>query len=174
MKKQLLLISLLTFLSIQTYAQGGSSFGDRLVFGGNFGLQFGDVTIVEISPNVGYLLEDWWLAGVGAKYIYIKYNYDNFNYKSNVYGGSVFNQFYILQSLIAHAELEVLNLDTYNDILDEVGDRTTITNFYVGGGARLPAGGNSFFSILVLWNLNETRYSPYSNPLIRIGLGIGF
>jgi hypothetical protein len=28
-------------------------------------------------------------------------------------------------------------------------------------------------SIMFLWNINESFYSPYSNPIIRIGFGVG-
>jgi hypothetical protein len=39
----------------------------------------------------------------------------------------------------------------------------------VGGGVYQPIGRRSGFLIMVLWNLNETASSPYSNPIFRIG-----
>ncbi len=46
-------------------------------------------------------------------------------------------------------------------------------SFFVGGGYLQRIGGNSGMYFLVLWNLNDTPNSPYTNPVIRIGFNIG-
>jgi hypothetical protein len=149
---------------------GNERFSDRLVYGAGFGLQFGDITYIQLAPSIGYKLTDQWIAGVGLRYIYL--NDRLFKYESNVYGGSVFTQYHFLENFLTHAEVEVLNLDAYSTI-EKRYQRTNITSILVGGGIKLYAGGNSFFTILGLLNLNETPLSPYSNPIIRAGFIIG-
>jgi hypothetical protein len=35
-------------------------------------------------------------------------------------------------------------------------------------------GGQGFASFAILWNVLENDFSPYTNPIIRIGFGVGF
>src|SRR6476619_3158049 len=50
---------------------------DKLFFGGNFGLSFGDYTLINISPQIGYRFNKWIAAGTGLNFIYssIRYRY---------------------------------------------------------------------------------------------------
>lgn len=141
----------------------------RLVFGGILGAQFGSATFIEISPNIGYMFTDNFLAGVGLRYQYYEQDFQFYKYKSNTYGGGVFGQYYFLQNFIAHLEYELLNLNDFNN----PEDRVNVNSIFVGGGYRSMMGSRSFFSILLLYNLNETFNTPYTNPIIRIGFGIG-
>jgi hypothetical protein len=43
----------------------------------------------------------------------------------------------------------------------------------VGGGIKQEIGVNSFLTLMLLYNLNETVNSPYSNPVIRVGFAVG-
>jgi len=65
---------------------------DRIYIGGNFGLQFGNYTIVDLSPQIGYRITDRLTSGIGITYMYLKYTDPvyNFSYKTNIYGGSIF------------------------------------------------------------------------------------
>lgn len=141
---------------------------ERVTVGGGFGLTFGDITVVEVAPTFGYFLTENWLAGVGLNYRY--YSEKRINFSTSWYGGALYTQ-YLFETLpvIAHAELEVLNIENFD------GTRLNIINPYVGGGIKQRIGGNSFFYILVLWNLNETRESYFlqPNPIIRGGVAIG-
>lgn len=143
---------------------------DRLVFGGNLGASFGDITYVELAPTAGYLITDSYLFGLSARYIYFEDRTfaPAFTYKTNMYGGGIFNQYYILESFIIHGEYELLNKDS--QIRNE---RVNVGSLLVGGGYRSNMGGNSFFSVLLLYNLNDNIESPYSNPILRVGIGIG-
>jgi len=143
---------------------------DRIVIGGGFWAQFGTITLVEISPTVGYLITDNFLAGVGGRYIYYSERVTSaFTFKTNVYGGSVFTQYYFLENFIAHLEYEVLNLEDFS----EPETRVNINSLFVGGGYRSMIGSNAFASILLLYNLNDDLNSPYSNPVIRFNFGFG-
>ena len=142
---------------------------NRVVVGGGFGMTFGDYTYIEVAPTFGYYLTDNIIAGVGANYIY--YEDKIFNYNTNIFGARVFGE-YLFENmpLLAHAEVETINFEQY------IGKRINIVNLYVGGGIKQGFGNNSYFYILALWNLNETKESLYFNPpspIIRGGIAIG-
>jgi len=141
---------------------------EKVFFGGNVGAQFGNVTVVNVSPLVGYKITERIATGVGVTYIY--YNYKAFNFSSSVYGGSLFGRFYLMENIFLHGEYELLNIDSY----DFPGKRTYIENIYVGGGYRQMIGARSYMTIMALWNINESKYSPYGNPIIRMGFNVGF
>lgn len=160
------------FASAQETATEKKAFDwDRVVVGGNLGAQIGRITIVEVSPNIGYKLTENLLAGIGGTYLY--YQDNDFDYSTNIYGGRLFGDYFILENFIAHAEYEVLNLEVnVPTATHEVGDRISVGSLLVGGGVRTTMGSNAFASILLLYNLNESLHSPYSNPILRIGFGI--
>lgn len=142
---------------------------DKLIIGGNLGAQFGNITLVEISPQIGYLVKPNILMGIGGRYLYYEDRTFIQTYRTNIYGGSIFSQYYFLENFIAHAEYELLNLDDFR----QQEKRVNIQSIFLGGGYRSMIGGRSFVSILLLYNLNETYNSPYTNPILRIGVGIG-
>lgn len=142
---------------------------DRVTIGGGFGMTFGDYTIIEVSPTFGYFLTDEFLVGIGGNYTY--YEDKIYNFSTSLYGGRLFAE-YIFADLpfVAHAELEVLNVEDFSD-----RSRVNIINPYVGGGIKQNIGGRSYFYIIALWNLNETpeSYALQANPIIRGGIAIG-
>lgn len=142
-------------------------FSERIFFGGNFGLQFGNVTFIDISPLIGYKLTDKLSAGAGITYMYYRQRISGWEYSTSIYGGRLFGRYFILDNIFAHAEYEILNLDAF----DQVNKRVDVTNILIGGGYRQQIGGKAFASITALWNINETAYSPYNNPIIRMGIG---
>ena len=169
--------------------KGRSALRDRLFYGGNFGLSFGSVTYIEFSPIIGYKITDKFSAGIGVNYTYYKeeliYNVNgtinSWDYVSKVYGGKTFAEYMLLDkmqekfnlnigSIIAHTEIEQLNVETYTH--DQFGyyenGRKWITSVLVGAGIRQPMGERSSVNLLILYNLTEELFTPYSNPVIRI------
>jgi len=151
-----------------------------LFYGGNLGLQFGNVTLVDISPLIGYKINPRVGIGLSPTYKYFAYKsyyyyYDSPDLKTNVFGASIFGRVIVYENLFAHAEYEYL---TYKIKEDSQGSTQTYTKDYqsvlVGGGYREPISEHSFMYILMLWNLNETIDSPYTNPIIRVGFSLGF
>jgi len=193
MKTKILFIILFNLLTVLGFTQREEDpavkdlqFNQRLVYGGGFGMQFGNVTLLDFSPSVGYRVSDQLTLGTGISY---KYNHIDqytldlnsgrwYDYNSNVYGGSVWGQYYILKNIFAHAEIEQLRIDyRFTSVSSTeptmVKDGVDVTSVLVGGGYRQPLGGRVFFNILVLFNLNETDFSPYNNPIIRAGISVG-
>ena len=44
---------------------------DRLFVGGNFGLTFGNYTLINVSPQIGYRFTQHLAAGVGLNFQYV-------------------------------------------------------------------------------------------------------
>jgi hypothetical protein len=153
----------------------GNTFWDNVYFGGNFGLQFGNQTLIDINPLMGYRLTDKLSVGASITYIYYKVT-DPYHlspsYSTDIYGGSIFTRYFLFENLFAHVEGELLNLEVPNLFLNRYV-RTDVFGFYVGGGYRQAMGERSSLNILLLYNLNEDRNSPYQNPIIRVGFGFG-
>ena len=158
-------------------------FSDRLMFGGDIGLSVGTYTYVNVSPAIGYRVTDRLIFGVGPIYIYE--NYKNYNLESSMYGAKVITSFTVLRgtdinpnfqigNLILHMENEVLNLQPlmYDSFGQPVfGGRQWIDNFLIGGGLSQSLSSRFSVSVLILWDVTNNAYSPYSNPIFRIGFG---
>ncbi len=145
---------------------------DRIYFGGNVGAYFGSTTLLELSPLVGYKINKDLSAGVGITYIYMNENSNS----SSIYGGRVFGRYQFFDNIFAYAEYEVLDIPYYNNYIPNLSNQTyrkTITSPLVGGGYSQPLGEHAQFVIMGLWNLNQTIYSPYPNPIIRMGFLLG-
>lgn len=146
----------------------------HLYFGGGFGLQFGYMTLIEVSPLVGYNITPKFSVGLSPTYKFYKYNDyygQNLDLKTNVWGGSIFSRYYIFESVFAHVEYESLLYNTQTPGFPET--KQQYNSFFVGGGYNQRIGGNSGMYIMLLWNLNDTPDSPYINPIVRVGFSVG-
>ncbi len=163
-------ILLMTLLCLSSFSLSAQEKKNRFYYGGNLGAQFGTFTYFDISPLVGYKLTDRVSVGVGATYIY--YSEKRIDFSTSIYGGRVFNRFLITDNIFTHIEYEVLS----REIIDFNNNRRRIEigSLLAGGGLRQRLGENSSVQMSALWNLNQTIYSPYVNPIIRIGFSMGF
>lgn len=152
---------------------------NRVVFGGNFGASFGTYeSLVALSPSVGYRFTEKLTLGAGIIYQYygIKLPAYKIDYSFNNYGSRFYGTYQIADFLVAHTELESLNLEyiSYNNLgFPDGTKRRTINSWFVGGGYRQYISNNSTIDLMVLYNLTESAYSIYSNPIIRVSFGIG-
>jgi hypothetical protein len=152
---------------------------DRIDFGGYLGAQFGTVTAINISPLATYRVTNSFYAGLGLTYQFYKDTRYTPDYSSSSYGGSIFARYFIWRDLFAHIEYAPLYLNYY-DYYDNgsggyyrVKGSVWVHDFMVGGGYRQWIGEKAYMSIMMLFNVNESYYSPYRNPIIRIGFGVG-
>ena len=144
---------------------------DKLFFGGSFGLQFGDVTSVDVSPLVGYRITDRWSAGVGVIYQFTRFR--QLDFSTNIYGGRVFTRYTIFQNVFAQFEYEAINLEVF-DLVDFSTEREWVGSAFIGGGyvQRFGNRGGITFTALFDLNFDENR-SPRSSPLVlRVGFFI--
>ena len=181
--KTLILIIALTAFGTSTNAQQNflgeqPQFGSRWVFGGDFGLGFSNYgSNILISPQAGYRITPAWEAGARLTYNYYSYNQNRLKFSTNNYGGGFYTSYEIFRGLFAHVENEILSYEqVYYDPknFDITGrERKIIHSIFVGGGYRQYFSSRGFASIMILYNLNETLDTPYTNPLFRIGFGFG-
>jgi hypothetical protein len=147
---------------------------ERHYAGGSLGLQFGNVINLSISPHYGYFLTKRLSVGLGFTYQY----YDNASSRLSlhIYGGSAFARFDIIDQLYLHAEYEMLTYKT--DLFSPVRDMEQIfsENALLGAGYRqfISSFTKSNAYIMLLYNFNETQYTPYMNPVIRMGVEFFF
>jgi hypothetical protein len=183
MKKYVLIFQVLfVLITLSTSAQEKpkpkpqSDFWERIYFGGNFGLNFGtNFTVVEVSPIIGYKITEELSAGIGITYIYYKEKIPayNFTYETSIYGGNIFARYFFVENLFAHVEPGALNLDVPAPFYPYTLSREWVANFFVGGGYRAEIGSNSSLLFMLLYDVIDDPNSPYQNPVIRVGFGIG-
>ncbi len=147
---------------------------EKVFFGGNFGLQIGTITSIEVSPVAGYRITDMFYSGVGVTYDF--YNNSFFDYSRHIFGGGIFARAYLFKGIFAHSDVFLFNVDDYNKFTPTAGaisykkeGRIWIPSFMVGGGYSQPMGERSEAYMMILWDLNETSDSPYENPIIKFG-----
>jgi hypothetical protein len=133
-------------------------FSDRLIFGGDIGLSVGTYTYINVSPAVGYRVTDRLVVITSF----------------TVLRGTDINPNFQIGNLILHMENEVLNIqplmyDSYG--MPVFGSRQWIDNFLIGGGLSQSLSSRFSVSVLILWDVTNNIYSPYSNPIFKIGFG---
>jgi hypothetical protein len=177
--KNLVYIILIVTLSFQFYfstllaqQSGDMKLRDRLFFGTYLNLAFGTFTDIELSPFTGYKILPRWWTGIGFNYMLHGYSYAGVSSYSSYYGANAFSQFTLLKdfpangtSIFAHTEFVELNLR------NEIEKRRYFEEFYfIGLGLRQYVGGRTSFALLFLYDVQQKQYTPYNNPVIRIGI----
>lgn len=138
-------------------------FSERLVYGGNLGGYFGNISFVQINPMVGYRLTDWLVPGVGLNYLYA----GNAVERQNAVGASIWTRAYIQKAFFLHTELEYLKLTARSEFYGTY--RADLPVWFVGAGYQ--ANG---FGVMAMIDLIGDPDSPYSTPVFRVGGLIGF
>lgn len=185
----LLLFVVILGFSIPSYAQFGQpdskqsdnefKMSKRLFIGGGLGFGMSSYsTSLWIAPEVGYRISPSFDIGLRFTYNYYHYNDDLVKFSTNNYGSSLFARYYLFffNDLFLHAEYEVLSYE-YGNYVNLNGDvettREWVSGLFLGGGYRQWIGSNAFIGITILWNVLDDINSPYSNPIFRIGVGVG-
>lgn len=182
MKKLIMLLSLLLPLTAVSQVEEQNivdneplKFRNTMFTGGNLGLQFGTVTMVDISPQFGYYVLENISVGIGLTYQYIADRRYVPTAQINVYGGRVFTNlhFPFYNSIYGHAEFEYFLYNT--NVFSATGKKEWIEvpGYLLGIGYRQRVGGRSAINLMILWNFNESQYSLYRNPVIRVGFDLG-
>lgn len=140
---------------------------DHLFTGGNFGLQFGTITLIDVAPVLGYKITPRFSVAVGVNYTFYKDSRPP-AFTQNIYGGRVFGRYFIFDNLFVHAEYEGLNSQW-----DYYKKPFTIYSFLAGVGYRQAVAERLFLDAMLLYNFNTGYYQLYNNPIIRIGFNVG-
>jgi hypothetical protein len=187
--KLFLIVSVIfTLLSASSAAQSnsktntnpfkGAAFKDRLFYGGDFGLSFGDVTYVRVAPLVGYHVSPKFGFGLGPSYQYWKIKYTGNNAgpvaETSIWGGSTFMRFFPVDFIFLQTDFELLNLkSSFRDagnFFDEQVSRVTVPVWLVGGG-YVERSGSTGLMIGLFYDLIQDPNSPYGRDFIlRAGI----
>lgn len=169
-------VILLLHLSCEVISQQRPSsdvptFRERIGIGGNLGLRIGNPTYIEVSPILGYRISPFLMPGIGVSYRYIKYRMYGFNPQGvNLYGASAWMRVYPVPMVFGYAEYELLNGEW--DPFYRPGIRSNIFTTFVGAGYSQEMNGSSSY-VMVLFAVNQEAFSPYVNPVIRVGFMLG-
>lgn len=148
-------------------------FAKRLRYGGSFGAFFGQQTYIELSPKVGYKVNERLVAGLGLNYIYFSTRDYGQRFVTHIYGPTVFAQYALISGLFAYGEYNAYNVAVYNPLppYDEnriwIGSAPVGVGYYSGGQI-----GGVYLSIL--YDLINNPSSPYYNGGMPILLRVGF
>ena len=159
-------ISLIMIFNITANGQKEQD-NNRILIGGSMGLQFGTISFVDLGPKAGYYITDNLVAGLGGVYKYFNDKRYRGDYSTSIYGGRLFLQYDIFDPIYAYGELEYLTYDGYNSIGNIVPIEST--NILLGAGYKNRISSRSYIYIILLYNINETIKTPYSNPVLRTG-----
>ncbi|MCU7548660.1 hypothetical protein OCK74_06000 [Chitinophagaceae bacterium LB-8] len=182
------LLTLLIFVSLSQLLKaqdaGGNAPANPWFYGGNFGLSFGDYTLINVSPLVGYRFSEMLAAGGGVNFQYssIKNHYDNgadySKVSQGVVGLNIFGRFYPIRNLMLQIQPEANyvfgNEKFYTTPPYENKFNKIVPSLLGGAGLVFPAGRGATI-ISVFYDLLQDSSSPYGNqPIINFGYNIGF
>jgi len=141
--------------------------------GGSLGLRIGSVTLISIMPELAYAVTEDLFVGTGLRYSYYKDNRYTPAYQSTIWGGKLFVRYYVFDDIFLHVEAERLYFEDPNySIL--TGEKWIFRDyFYGGGGYRQWVGNSAYMTMELLFDLTNNEYSFGTNPLFRIGFGVG-
>lgn len=148
----------------------------KLRIGGNFGLQIGSYTFINLSPTVGYLfLKDRLEAGAGPILIFQSIRYSNsFRQRSFVYGSSLYARGYVWRGVFAQAQYDFVNKDSYFVL----NNRVNVHHLLIGAGYAQQIGNAGAFFVSLMYDVINNDESIYQGTFGRIPLmlnmGFGF
>lgn len=153
-------------------------FQSKWVFGGDFGVGIStNGSNILVSPQIGYRITPAWEFGTRLTYNYYSFRQDRLKFSTHNYGGGFYTIYHIFAGFFAQAENELLSYEKvfYDPLTFDITkrERASVHSIFIGGGYRQYFSSRGFASITLLYNLNETVDSPYTNPLFRIGFGFG-
>jgi hypothetical protein len=173
----LFLLTATSFISGQKSREEPPPIKERLFLGGSFGLQFGTITDIQVSPVIGFWVLPRLAVAVGPDYRFYKFQNDH----TNIYGGKGYLQFVVIKDISSflpigahtgiflHLEDELLSLQSsFWKNPPITSERFYINTVLTGPGISQQIGRRSSLNFMVLWALNDSGYDIYSNPEIRI------
>jgi len=188
MKKSFLIICLFFTLS-SLFAQNNSDDGetraernaefnkrplkDRLAYGGELSMFFGNTSYINISPFIGYRFNPDITVGIGPSYQYWANRFapgpTGVN-RTHIYGGRIFVRHELGKTFFMHGEYEVLN---FKDYIVGIGiGRVNVNMAGLGVGYKSAFSESSYYYIMVLYDFIGDPRSIY--PLSPLVFKVGF
>lgn len=154
----------------------------KLFIGGNFGLSFGDFTLINISPQVGYRFNNVLAAGVGVNGIYSSARSrfitgetaSRENY--GVVGLNIFGRVYPIQYAFVQLQPEANytwgKLKEYSPDAVYKLEGKIVPSLLAGAGAAIPTGAGSFI-IMAQYDVLQNARTPYGEKVF-VSFGFNF
>ena len=151
----------------------GLPFKDRIFFGGDFGLSFGDITYIRVAPLLGYHVNRSLAVGGGPNYQYLRIRHNTPNgqrtAETHIYGMNTFARQFVFDPIFIQTDFEVLNLRSSvrepGNFFDERRSRITVPVWLVGVGYGQRSGRGGLM-IGLFYDLIGDRNSPYGRSMI--------
>lgn len=176
MKKYLAIILLFIMFSQISYAQENKrkhTFDLKskpLFVGGNLGLMFGNVTVVDLSPEISIAYTDKFHFGTAFLYTYYREisNYGEYHY--SIFGGRMFGRYFFSQQFYLHGEYEKTFYKDpfYQNPTGEKYITSDALNFglgYINGDYH-----ESYQYVALLYNVLNDEVNFGINPFFRFGI----
>jgi hypothetical protein len=154
-----------------------------------FWLSFGSSTYIDIAPMIGYHALERLVIGAGPHYTYrsvkVSPGYP-FAYETHAFGLKGFGRFALITNaeqflpinlfsdLFVHIEYEGMSLEKNIYFLPTDQGRFIYHGILLGGGVNQRLGMYNSVSFMILWNVNDSYVSLYSNPVFRVGFNAYF
>ncbi len=192
MRKLLCLIGLTCFVSLGVFAQEDAPAekqgfdGSRLFGGGNFALSFGNITIINVSPQLGYRFNRFLAAGVGVNAQYSSFRtlnaYDGSTFSRENFGVgglNIFGRFYPIDQVILQVQPEANyvwgKVKYYNPSQELKLKGKIVPSLLLGAGGAIPMGGAGAFIVMAQYDVLQNGRTPYGNKIFfNFGYNFGF
>ena len=148
-----------------------SNIKDKIYYGGNVTLSFGNSKRVGIFPLVAYKAMPNLSLGIKLGYEYVNYDVGG---PSHNYGGGVFSRYRVVPQLYAHAEYQAVNYEIFST--ETTSSRETVPFLLLGGGFSQLIAPRTWAYAEVLFDVLQDDKSPYKDwePFVSFGVGVGF
>lgn len=169
--KKIVVFLLFVIVGITT-AQGQFQ-PNRLTFGGGLGMQFGDYTVVNIAPQVGYNFNQYLNAGAGFTYTYYSDKDNDWKEKNSYLGFNIYGKLYPIPYVVLLVQPEMNRM--WRTIENKAShtkskEEKFVPVLLVGGGLRLGQ-----VTAMIQYDLAQDKNSPYGNRLFyNVGYTFSF
>lgn len=149
--------------------QSTSSSFDRqkLFFGGNIGLSFGNFTLVDIAPQVGYAFNQYFSAGAGISFTYANSEYTEYEATRTYLGANLFAYIYPIKYIALSVQPGIDYMWASDKYYGggKFTENKAIPSFVIGGGLRIPTGNVGGMIMMLKYDLVQNPHSPYGNSI---------
>jgi hypothetical protein len=157
----------------------------KLFAGGNFGLAFGNYTLINISPQVGYRFNRYFSSGLGINLVYTSqkeedyYGNDYRKIVQGITGLNVFARFYPTSQLLLQIQPEA-NYIFGKQIFYQPTEQTyqldaeIVPSLLVGGGMAIPTGNGALITTIMYDILQKPNSAYGSRPIVYFGYNFSF
>lgn len=166
-------VVLFVFFIIIGFAANAQFQLNKLSVSGGLGLQFGDYTVVNVAPQVGYNFTNYLNAGAGFTYTYYKEKYNQLKQTNSYFGLNLYGKLYPIPYVVLMVQPELNRMwQTVKDIRTGISEKTeeVVPVCLVGGGVRFGP-----MTLMLQYDLAQDKYSPYGNRIFySVGYTFGF